>query len=231
LSAVLALSRMRFAGYARSQRALAPVLATLAALAIVHGGGGESPADVYGFSAITLFGILGWQAKLSVDTEPDAQRQLSFLAVGSARRDMLAGILAAGATALPTIVIGLVAPWLAGAIRPLDSSGSVLGAVLFGVWVHLLAAISGVAVGVCASRPVTRARGWGVSTLVGASVLVLVLGLADVGPVRWLVPQLVGAIRAGERGDVTAGVIITVHALVWSAVVFGGYVVLRSRRR
>jgi hypothetical protein len=222
---------MRFGGYARSQRALAPVLATLAVLAIVHGGGPASPEDAYGFSALALFGVLGWQAKLSVDTEPDAQRQLSYLAVGSARRDVVSGVLAAGATAIPTVLVAVAAPWVAGAIETPESSGALAGAVLFGLWLHLLAAIAAVAVGVCASRPVTRARGWGVAVLVGASVLVLVLGLAEAGPVQWLVPQLIGGMRAARDGDLTAGIVITLHALIWSTIVFGGYVILRSRRR
>jgi hypothetical protein len=227
---VYALARMRFVGYARSQRVIAPVLATLAVLGILHAGGKSSPVEAYGMSAIVLFGILAWQAKLSVDTEPDAQRKLSYLAVGSARRDMVAGLLAAGATAVPTILVGLAAAWFSSAVDAGDD-GSMVGALFFGVWVHLLAAVPAWAVGAFASRPVTRTRGWGVAMLVGASVLVLVLGIADAGPLRWLVPQLVGAIKAGEDGNVARGVAITLHAVVWSAVLFGAYTALRNRRR
>jgi hypothetical protein len=230
---VVALSRMRFSGYARSQRVLAPVLASLAMLAVLQVGGAASAVDAYGVSAVGLFGIFAWQSKLALDTEPDAQRQLSYLAVGSAPREVAAGLLAAGISAVPTIVLGLVAPWITGTIevRPTHTTGDIVAAVGFGIWVHLISALPAVAVGAFASRAVTRARGWGVSMLVGASVLVLVLGLNGAGPLRWLVPQIVGAIKAGNDGNLLSGVVITVHAVAWSLLFFVAYLVLRARRR
>jgi len=227
----MALSRMRFAGYARSQRVLAPVLASLALLAMLQAGGQADAVDAYGVSAVGLFGIFAWQAKLALDTEPDAQRQLSYLAVGSARREVGAGLLAAAITAAPTLLVGMVAPWLSGAIEVPKEIGPLIGGLMFGLWVHLLSALPAVAVGAYASRAVTRTRGWGVAMLVGASVLVLVFGLTGAGPLRWLVPQIVGAIRAGHDGDLVGGIVITVHAVVWSALFFAAYLVLRARRR
>jgi hypothetical protein len=228
---VLALSRMRFAGYARSQRVLAPVLASLALVAMLQAGGDASAVDAYGVSAVGLFGIFAWQAKLALDTEPDAQRQLSYLAVGSARREVAAGLVAAGLTAAPTLVVGMVAPWLSGTVQSPPTTVALVGALGFGLWVHLLSALPAVAVGAFASRAVTRTRGWGVAMLVGASVMVLVLGLNGAGPLRWLVPQIIGAIKAGEDGDLGSGVVITLHAIAWSALFFAGYLVLRARRR
>jgi hypothetical protein len=230
---VVALSRMRFGGYARSQRVLAPVLASLALLGVLQVGGAASAVDAYGVSAVGLFGIFAWQAKLALDTEPDAQRQLSQLAVGSARREVAAGLLTASLTALPTILVGLVAPWVTGTIRLAETVtiGDNINSILFGIWVHLISAIPAIAVGAYASRAVTRARGWGVSMLVGASVMVLVLGLNGAGPLRWLVPQIVGAIKAGNDGDLLTGLVITVHAIVWSALFLAAYLVLRARRR
>jgi hypothetical protein len=227
----MALSRMRFAGYARSQRVLAPVLASLALLAMLQAGGAADAVDAYGISAVGLFGIFAWQAKLSLDTEPDAQRQLSYLAVGSARREVAAGLLAAAITAAPTLLVGMLAPWVSGAIEVPKTIGPLIGSILFGLWVHLISALPAVAVGAYASRAVTRTRGWGVAMLVGASVLVLVFGLKGAGPLQWLVPQIVGAIRAGHDGDLLGGIVITVHAVAWSALFFGAYLVLRARRR
>lgn len=231
MNQVVALSRMRFSGYARSQRVLAPVLASLALLAVLQVGGAASAVDAYGVSAVGLFGIFAWQAKLSLDTEPDAQRQLSYLAVGSARREVAAGLLAAGITAAPTLLVGMVAPWVTGTIEGPLTVGEIIGAIGFGIWVHLVSALPAVAVGAFASRAVTRTRGWGVTLLVGASVLVLVLGLNGAGPLRWLVPQIVGAIKAGNDGNLVAGLVITVHAVVWSGLFFVAYLVLRARRR
>jgi hypothetical protein len=218
---------MRFSGYARSQRVLAPVLATLAVLAVVHNGGPVDPTDAYGFSAMALFGVLAWQSKLAFDTEPDAQRQLSYLAIGSARRDVGAGLVAAVITAVPTIAVALAAPWVLGAIRA-ESMGSALA---LGLWVHLVAAVPALAVGALASRPITLTRGWGAATLVGATVLVLVLDVAEIKVVRWLVPQLLGPAKAALHGDVLYGVIVTAHALVWSAALVGLYLLIRHRRR
>jgi hypothetical protein len=206
---------------------LAPVLATLGILAAIHNGGRSTPTEVYGFSAIVLFGIMGWQVKLAFDTEPDSQRQLSYLAVGSARRDVTAGLISAALTALPTIAVGVAAPWIAGVIDA-DSPGP---AVALGLWIHFVAAVPAVAIGAIASRPITRTRGWGVTVLVGATVLVLVLGVADVPGIRWLAPQLVGAMRAARRGDVIDSALITLHAIVWSALLLLGYFGLRNRRR
>jgi hypothetical protein len=226
-SQVAALARMRFSGYARSQRVLAPVLATLAVLAVVHNGGTAAPTDAYGFSAMALFGIIAWQSKLAFDTEPDAQRQLSYLSIGSARRDVGAGLVAAALTAVPTVVVAVAAPWVLGAI----TADSVGGAVALGVWVHLVAAVPAVAVGALASRPITLTRGWGAATLVGATVLVLVLDVAQVKVVRWLVPQLLGPAKAALHGDVLYGVVVSLHALIWSAALVGLYLLLRHRRR
>jgi hypothetical protein len=230
MTQVLALSRMRFGGYARSQRVLAPVLATLVLLTMLQVSGGGSPADAYGMSALVLFSIFGWQAKLSLDTEPDVQRQLSLLAVGSGRREIAAGLVAAGLTTVPTILAGLLAPWLTGAMEVPPGAGGAVRALLFGLWVHVLAAVPGVAVGAWASRPITRTRGWGAVTLVGISIGVLVLDLTP-GPQTWLVPQLVGAVRAGQTGSVLSGAVITVHALIWSALGIISYLAVRGSRR
>jgi hypothetical protein len=231
MSQVAALARMRFSGYARSQRVLAPVVATLFVLAVLYSSGRASPTDVYGLSAIILFGVMGWQAKLAFDTEPDAQRRLSYLAVGSARGDVIAGLISAAITAVPTIIVGVTVPWIAGAIATTGEPSAVLSAIGLGLWMHLVAAVPAVAVGALASRPITLSRGWGVTVLVTATVLVLVLGVADVPGVRWLVPQLVGALRSAQRADVLSGVLVTVHALVWSALALLGYFALRNRRR
>jgi hypothetical protein len=229
MSQVVALARMRFGGYARSQRVLAPVIATLCILGVLHNGSPSTATEAYGFSAIILFGVLGWQAKLAFDTEPDSQRQLSFLAVGSARRDVAAGLLSAAATAIPTILVALVAPWLVGAIAVGDSS--VGAAILLGLWLHVTAAVPAIAIGAIASRPITRTRGWGVTALVGGAVIVLVLGVANAPGIRWLVPQLLGLMRSAQRGDVVLALLLTVHAFVWSGLLFLGYFGLRNRRR
>nr|BFE76683.1 hypothetical protein GCM10020092_099840 [Actinoplanes digitatis] len=70
-----ALVRMRLAGFVRSGRALAPVIAAVVVLAVVHGGGQSAAAPAYGYSAVMLFPVLAWQAKLLLDAEPDVQRR------------------------------------------------------------------------------------------------------------------------------------------------------------
>lgn len=231
MSQVAALARMRFSGYARSQRMLAPVLATLVVIYVVHNGNPAPPGEAFAFSAMALFGILAWQSKLAFDTEPDAQRQLSYLAVGSAQAEVRAGLMAAAITAVPTVLVAVLVPLALGALDTESFPGGAMGALALGVWVHVLAAVPAVAVGAIASRPITVTRGWGVAMLAGATVVILVLALPDVRIVRWLVPQLMGPSKAADAGDVLYGAIVTVHTIVWAVAVIGVYVLIRHRRR
>jgi len=231
---MIALARMRVAGFLRGGRALAPLIAVLAILSVLYGGGPSTAASAYGYSAVFLFPILAWLTKLVLDAEPDGQRRLARLAVGPVR-EAAAGLFAATVLALGVCLLAMAAPWLFNGIRPPDpgsgepptSTGLVLG-----VLAHLLAVCGAVALGALAGRAVTRRVLPGVAVLVTGSVLAIVLGLSDsIAP--WLVPPVMATARelaaVPLRGSGTF-VLLVVWTLAWSAAVLGLYARLRRTR-
>jgi hypothetical protein len=223
-----AIASLRLAAYVRAYHAVAPLVAGLIVLSVLYGGGVASAAEAYGVSAVVLFPVLAWQTKILLDVEPDVQRRLVRVAAGSAGPEIGGGLLAAAGAAVPTILIGLIFPWLFGAVA--GPSG-----LLAGVWVHLLSAVPAIALGALATRPIARTAGASVSVLMGGSVLAIVLG-QSFSPVPFLVPPLMRAARflAGPSVSTAAAIWtvlgLTAWALAWSAVVGGGYVWLRGRR-
>ncbi|GAA3758507.1 hypothetical protein [Micromonospora maritima] len=221
---MIALVRLRLAGFVRTGRALAPLLAGLLVLGILHGGGRARPAEAYGVSAVVLFPVLAWQTKILLDVEPDVQRRLARVVVGPVR-ERLAGLLAAFLAGLAVVVVALVVPWPLGGVTLAAGSGerSALVGVALGVWAHLLALPAAVALGALASRAITRSAGYGVAVLAVGTVGVVVFGLSDsVAP--WLVPPVMATARA-VTGPVSAGVglLLTGWAVLWAAVALAGY--------
>ena len=228
---VAALTGVRVGAYARSRRALAPTIATLALLSIIHAGGAAPMSEAYGVSALVLLPVLAWQTKLILDGEPDTQRMLAVTAVGGRGRELVAGLLAAGASAVFTIAVGLVVPWLLGAVARPASGADLLAGLGYGLWIHALAAITGLAIGAWASRAVGRDQGRATLTLVGGVVLVLALGSGAADPLGWLVPRLTAIVRADNQGDPTDALLLTLHALVLAALALAGYSRTRLTRR
>ena len=227
-----ALVRMRVTGFVRTGRALAPLIAGLVVLAVLYGGGRAPAGEAYGVSAVVLFPVFAWQTTLLLDAEPDVQRRLALAALG-ARRELLAGLLAATVLALATVLVGLALPWLIGGIRgPAGPDEPSLAAgIALGVWAHLLAVPAGVALGALASRAVTRGALYGLTVLVAGSVAAIVLGLrASVAP--WLAPPLMATARALATATPAGAAVglLTVHALAWSVVALAAYARLRRSR-
>lgn len=219
---------MRIAGFVRGGRALAPMIAVLVELGIIYGGGASPAAVAYGYSAAALFPVLAWLTKLLLDTEPDIQRRLARLSVGPAR-EATAGILAALVLSLAVCVAAMAAPWL---FNGIDTSKALAGGIALGVLAHLLVVPPAIAVGALASRAVTGSVRLGLTVLVVAAVLVVVLGLSgSVAP--WLVPPVMATARAlNGRYLPTAGrlAFLTGWATLWCAVAFTGYGWLRRAR-
>jgi hypothetical protein len=225
---------MRLAVFVRSGRALAPVIAALAVLTVIHGGGASAAAPAYGYSAIMLFPVLAWTAKLVLDAEPDVQRRIARLTVGP-RRELVAGVLAATLIGLVFCAVAMLAPWPLGAIRgPAagTSEPSLTTGVALGVLAHLLALPAAVALGALASRAVTRSVRNGVTVLAVGAVLAIVLGLSgSVAP--WLAPPLMATARALNEPALppaTALWHLAAWAAAWCAVALTGYAILRRRR-
>jgi len=233
---VSALVRMRVAAFVRTGRALPSLLATLVVLGIIYGGGKAQAAEAYGFSAVALFPIIAWQAKLVLDTEPDVQRRLAITAVGH-RRELAAGLAAATVIGLTTVVFAMLVPWVIGVVGiggiegPRAAGDLPLGAgIALGGWAHLASLVTAVGLGALASRPVTRSTLYGVAVLVTGSVLAIVLGLqGSFAP--WIVPPLMAAARTLAKEPHAGSVIgLSAQAVLWAAVVVAGYARLRRTR-
>ncbi|WP_328342821.1 hypothetical protein [Micromonospora sp. NBC_00421] len=218
-----ALIRMRLAGFLRTGRALAPLLAGLVALGILYGGGRARPAEAYGVCAVVLFPVLAWQTKILLDVEPDVQRRLAQVLVGPARA-RLAGLLAAMIAGAGTVLVALVFPWLVGGMAvPGPGDLPLPVALTLGLWAHLLALLPATAVGALASRALTRNAGYGVAVLAVGVVGTLALGLRDsVAP--WLVPPVLATARA-LAGPLSAGtaLLLSGWALAWTGLALAGY--------
>jgi hypothetical protein len=221
-----ALARMRIAGFVRSGRALAPLVALLAILGVLYGGGASPAAPAYGYSAAALFAVLAWLTKLVLDTEPDVQRGLARLTVGPVREGA-AGLLAAGFLGAGICLVAMVTPFLFGAI-----SGGLFPGVPLGLLAHLLSLLGALALGALAARAVTRRVLPGVAVLVTGSVLVIVLGLrGSIAP--WLVPPVMATARAlseGSTPDAGTLLLLSGWTVLWCATVLALYSRLRRDR-
>lgn len=227
------LVRMRLAGFSRSGRLLAPVITLLIVLGILYGGGAAPAGEAYGFAALVLFPVLAWQTKLLLDAEPDVQRRLAVVAAGGLRRELTAGLLAAGVVALAAVAASLVLPWPLGGITGSREPGdtSLPTGIALGVWAHLIAIPPAIALGALASRAITRHAGRGVVVLAAGAVVAWVLGLRG-SPVPWLAPPLLAAARAAAQGPAAETVLgLTGWALAWAAAGITLYVWLRRTRR
>lgn len=226
-----ALLRLRLAGFLRTGRAVAPLLAGLVVLGTLYGGGRAQAGEAYGVSAVVLFPVLAWQTKVLLDVEPDGQRRLAQVTVG-ARRERIAGLLAAVLAALGTVAVALVFPWLVGGVTGPVGPGdrSIAVGLALGLWAHLLAVPPAVLLGALASRACTGSAGYGVAVLALGGVGAVVLGLSG-SAVPWLAPPIMATARAtsGALAAPTAA-LLTVWALAWSGVALTGYVWWRRSR-
>jgi hypothetical protein len=227
---VSALIRMRLRAYVRAQVAFAPFLAALVVLSVFYGGGAAVPTEAYGMSAVVLFPVLAWQVKILLDVEPDVQRQIAATAIGSRPREVAAGLVAASLTATPTVVAGMLLPWIVGGVTMQKSPVSLGAAVLSGLWAHLVAIPGALALGALASRAVTRTAGNGAAVLVTGFVLAIVLGLKG-SPVPWVMPPLMPVSRAIIPGvTYPRAAWLSLWAIAWATIVLFGYFRLRRTR-
>ncbi|GAA5178088.1 hypothetical protein GCM10023322_04330 [Rugosimonospora acidiphila] len=221
-----ALASMRVGAYLRAGRCIPPLLAALVLLGILYGGGKAVAAEAYGVSALLMFPVLAWQAKLLLDAEPDVQRRLALVAMRSRRHEAAAGLLAAGAVAVPVVVLAIGVPWLVGGVEHTDA----VTGLLLGLWAHAIVVPSAIALGALSSRVIAGTPGRATAILIGGAVLALILGMRG-SPVPWLAPPLLGTARA-LSGGIEAGALggLTCWALIWSAAVLTGYGWLRRTR-
>jgi hypothetical protein len=229
---MIPLVKMRLVGFTRTGRAFAPLVAVLVVLSILYGGGKAQVGEAYGVSAAIMFFVLAWQTKILLDVEPDVQRRLARVAIGSATRELIAGLLAAVLAALPMIGIALVLPWiLRGVTGPQKAGDLPLGeGIALGVWAHLLLLVPAVALGALASRAVSQNTARGLLILLCGGICAVVLGLKS-SPIPWVVPPVMAAARDTVNGaDAGHLALATGWGLVWAGVVLALYRYLRRDR-
>jgi len=226
-----ALVRMRLHAYARSGRIAAPTLATIVLVAALYGGGAAQPGEGYGLSAYLLLPIMAWQTKLLLDTEPDIARRLAVVTIGP-RRELTAGLIAAAAAAIPTIVIAAALPWLIGGIATSAPAGgpALPTGILLGLWAHALAVPPALAVGALCSRAITRSTAIGVLALVGGWLLIVVLSLPR-SPMRWIAPPAMAVTKAA-RSQLDLPLVggLTIWTVAWAAIATLLYAAARRSR-
>lgn len=221
---VLALARFRLRG-ARTARVLLPPLVALVALQLIGLAGDAQQASVLMVtSACLALPALTWLTRQVLDAEPDDQVLLSALAVGGAVRGTLAGLLSAYAVTAPlALLCGC------GALLRVDSDRVPAGVLLTGTALALATALAAVAIGALAARSVAGTGAAPVLLLVGAPVLIAVLGLAHSPLITALVPRLDAAVRAtnppprtlitSNEWFVPRAPTIIIQILVWALVV------------
>jgi len=203
---VLTLARFRLRGAMSPRVLMAPLVALVALQLIGLAGGAQQAAVLMVTSACFALPVLAWVARQVLDAEPDDQVLLSALAVGGAVRGTLAGLTAAYAVTAPlALLCGF------GSLLLVDSDKVPGGVLLSGT--ALVTALAAVGIGALASRSVAGSGAAPVVVLVGAPVLVAVLGLTRNPIVTALVPRLDAAVRAtNPPTDRMAGTLITANA-------------------
>lgn len=224
---------MRLRGYATTGRALAPLLAALVVVGTIYGGGADQAGAAYGMSAVVLLPVLAWQTKMVLDAEPDVQRRIAVVALGSRGGELASGLISALIAGLPLVLLALIVPWpLGGIAGPVEPDDQSLGAgIALGVWAHLVLLPPAVALGALASRAVTRTAGNGVTVLALGAICAIVLGVPG-SPAPWLAPPAISAANHAAGGATAMGVVaVTIWGLLWSAAAVGGYAALRRSGR
>lgn len=222
---MIALAGFRLAAYVRSHRVHQVSLALLAVLAIVHATRAPAgqEASVLADSAVLVVPFLAAAARSLLDTEPDRQRELSAVLAGGRVREVTAGLLAAFAACLVFAALAMAWGTLFGMTG--TPSGPVLAA---GLVLHVLSALTGVALGALTSRAVLPSPAVSILALVSGFVGML---LISASPLYWLtVPLIVWAREAGADGLVTRLPELAGVSLLWIALGLVSYVLIRRAR-
>ncbi|WP_405084126.1 hypothetical protein [Microbispora sp. NBC_01389] len=222
MTPVIALTRFRIAGYVASHRALQPLIALLALLAVLYAGAVPAGQEIAATadSAAMLVPVLAWAARGLLDTEPDEQRAVALSALGA--REPVSGLLAAFASLLALAAIAEAA-----LLVRLAGSPS-LSVLLTGVWLHLLSVAAGLALGALTSRPILRSP--------AVSTIALMLGylwmlLVSLTGARWLTVPVLGWMRDAHHGVLPANPpLLTAQSLLWPAIGLAAYTWLRRTR-
>ncbi|HEX4811625.1 MAG TPA: hypothetical protein VFV66_02590 [Nonomuraea sp.] len=216
---MIALTAFRLAAYIRSHRVHQAFLLALATLAIMHSNRAPhgQEAGVLTDTAVLIIPILAWAARSLLDTEPDQQRELSASAAGSPGREVAAGLAAAFTACAAFAGMGLAVALLLGVSRTPEP-----GLLAAAVALHLMAALTGTALGALTSHAILPSPALSIMCLVLGCLLMLLLSAS---PAYWLTVPVVVWMRAANDGDLIARFPeLAAVSLVWCLVGLAIYV-------
>ncbi|MFI0354023.1 hypothetical protein [Actinomadura sp. 9N407] len=221
---MIALARFQVAGYARSMRALQPLIVVFLLLALVlqGSGGADLSAGTLGDVAAFMFPIWAWTARALLDTQPDEQRALS--AMGT-RHHAAAGVLAAY-----TVNVGLGILVLAIPVAQAAAAGTGTAAISAGLGLALLVALAGTVLGACTSRAIIPDPGISLLAFITGVVAALLLSMS---PISWIAVPMVGWLRAAHDGPAAFAAAfpgVALHLALWILAVGIAYLTLHRTR-
>ncbi|GAA4058376.1 hypothetical protein [Nonomuraea soli] len=222
---MIALTRFRLTAYVRSHRVYQALLPILIMLAILHSNVAPAgkEAAVLADSAALMIPFLAWAARSVLDTEPDGQRVISATSVGGPSREVAAGLLAALGANVLFAAVALAAALVIGIATPITTA--VLAA---GVALHLIAALTGTALGALTSRAILPSPAISIMVLILGYIVMLLVGRSSV---YWLTVPVTGWMKAANDNQLVEQLpLIAGISVVWLAAAFAGYAQLRRTR-
>jgi hypothetical protein len=195
---MIALAAFRLIAYIRSHRVYQALLLMLVLIAILYGSraplGSETPALTD--AAVMVIPVLAWSVRSMLDTEPDQQRAMSAITVGSRARELGAGLLAALVTSL--VLVALALGWgLALGVSATPPPGEFAAVLaLYGI-----AALAGVAFGALTSRVVMPSPALSIMSLLLGFLGMLLLSAS---PLYWLTVPVVTWMKSANSNELAA---------------------------
>ncbi|GAA0409745.1 hypothetical protein GCM10009530_72690 [Microbispora corallina] len=219
---MIALVRFRIAGYARSHRALQPLIGLLPLLAILYATP-VPPGQEIGAAADSagiLIPVFAWAARGLLDSEPDEQRMISIVAAG--RAELVSGLLAAFAYDLVLAAVSEVA------LLTRLAGSPTAGQVALGVALHLFSVVAGVALGALTSRPILPSPAVSTIVLIAGYIATLMVSASSV---HWLSVPVMTWMRDAHHGLLESRLPwLAAESLLWPAVGLAAYAWLRRTR-
>lgn len=201
-----ALVGYRLADLLRAQRVLVPAVVHIVLLAVLlaHDPRHDLPGP-WPVSVLALYAASAWLALAAVNTEEPDQQAVTVSAAGRAGRVAAGTVVAILVIEVPLVVLS------AGVPAVLTPAGFPVPAVV-GVLAHLVAAVTGAAVGMACARPFVARVGW------AAALATTIVAVTATQP--WLPPvgTTVRVLSTAERLDAGVAVGLVVDLFVGTVV-------------
>ncbi|WP_157995956.1 hypothetical protein [Thermomonospora amylolytica] len=219
-------------GYARSLRALPPVIVVLLALVLVLSqwpSGPDAPTlagGTLGDVAVFTFLLAAWTARSVLDTPPDEQRALTTTAAGGPFLPATAALLAAYLVNLTLTVLVVALPLI-----QCGSAGTGASAMLAGTALNALTALAGTLLGACTQRAFIPSPAHSLLALLTATTTALLLSIGPLSPLSIPMIEWIRAAHTSPEAFTTAFPGLAVHLTLWCAAATTVHLLLARRPR